>query len=82
MAVEADLPEGLPASLARIFVTRDRSKRTNGAMTLVDTEGLVAERYGTGLTYLVRPDQHVAARFERADPGRIAAAFARASGRA
>ena len=82
MAVEADLPEGLPADLARIFVTRDPSKRTNGAMTLVDTEGLVAERYGAGLTYLIRPDQHVAARFARADPGTIAAAFARATGRA
>ena len=47
---------------------------------LVDEAGLVTERYGRGLTYLIRPDQHVAARFQGA-PGdnELKAAYARAT---
>lgn len=49
---------------------------------LTDAEGLVAERYGQRALYVVRPDQHVAARL--ADPSRetVMAACARAAGRA
>jgi 3-(3-hydroxy-phenyl)propionate hydroxylase len=43
---------------------------------------LAAARYGTGMVYLVRPDQHIAARFRDATPAKIAAALARATGRA
>lgn len=46
----------------------------------VDAKGLVAERYDgkPGTTHLIRPDQHVAARWRRFDAGLIEAAIARA----
>ncbi|MGY6708493.1 MAG: FAD-dependent oxidoreductase [Rhizobiaceae bacterium] len=44
----------------------------------VDAEGLVESRYGTGLAYLIRPDQHVAAVLDRADAAGLEAALARA----
>ncbi|MCS6879509.1 MAG: FAD-dependent oxidoreductase [Geminicoccaceae bacterium] len=50
----------------------------------VPAEGLAAERWDArpGTTYLLRPDQHVAARFREPDPARIADALARLWGRA
>ncbi len=47
---------------------------------LVDTKGRVAERYDgrPGTTYLIRPDQHVAARWRSFDAAKIARAVARA----
>jgi 3-(3-hydroxy-phenyl)propionate hydroxylase len=48
---------------------------------LVDRAGWVAARYGTGKLYLIRPDQHVAARFATADGGAVEAALQRAQGR-
>ncbi|HWK13948.1 MAG TPA: FAD-dependent oxidoreductase [Rhizobiaceae bacterium] len=81
MAVEAELPE-TPEGVDRILVTADRSRRANGATTLIDAEGMVAARYGAGNIYLLRPDQHVAARFADPDTADIAAALARAMGEA
>jgi 3-(3-hydroxy-phenyl)propionate hydroxylase len=48
---------------------------------LGDPDGLVRARYGgaPGVTYLIRPDQHVAARFVRYDPGDLGRALARAT---
>ena len=50
---------------------------------LEDPRGLIAERLDArpGSTYVVRPDQHLAARFRIYDPAKVAAAIARASGR-
>ncbi|MDF0603126.1 FAD-dependent oxidoreductase [Psychromarinibacter sp. C21-152] len=47
-----------------------------------DSAGLVAERYdGTpGSVYLIRPDQHVAARWRQFDADKVAQAIARAMG--
>jgi 3-(3-hydroxy-phenyl)propionate hydroxylase len=47
---------------------------------LVDTEGLLKERYDgmPGTVYLLRPDQHVAARWRLFDQGKIKRALARA----
>ena len=47
---------------------------------LIDVDGWLARRYDgrPGTTYLIRPDQHVAARWRSFDPQRIAAAMARA----
>jgi 3-(3-hydroxy-phenyl)propionate hydroxylase len=48
---------------------------------LGDPDGLARTRYGgaPGVTYLVRPDQHVAARFARFDPDALRRALARAT---
>jgi 3-(3-hydroxy-phenyl)propionate hydroxylase len=48
---------------------------------LADADGLVEARYGSDLVYLVRPDQHVAARFERPTAAALAAALSRARGK-
>jgi len=47
---------------------------------IVDTKGLLAARYDAkpGTTYLIRPDQHVAARWRHFDPDQIKKALARA----
>jgi 3-(3-hydroxy-phenyl)propionate hydroxylase len=47
-----------------------------------DKEGLVARRFDArpGTAYLIRPDQHVAARWRRFDAGAVRAALARATG--
>jgi 3-(3-hydroxy-phenyl)propionate hydroxylase len=82
MAVEAELPEGLPDAVERVLVTTDPARRVNDAVTLVDREGLVAGRYGAGNVYLVRPDQHVAARFSDPSAADISRALDRATGRA
>lgn len=81
MAVESDLPATVPDGVTKLFVTRDRSRLANGATTLIDRDGIVAERYGAGMTYLIRPDQHIAARFASATGLEIAGAFERAVGR-
>ena len=81
MAVEAEIPNGLPAELTRIAVTGDAARRANDGSMLFDVEGLVARRYGAGNVYLLRPDQHVAARFRDPTGGEIVAALERATGR-
>ncbi len=49
---------------------------------ITDTRGLLAKRYAAapGTSYLLRPDQHVAARWRTFDEARIRAALARAIG--
>lgn len=55
-----------------------------GATVLRDAEGLAARRYDAraGTCYLIRPDQHVCARWRGVDSARIGAALARATGNA
>jgi 3-(3-hydroxy-phenyl)propionate hydroxylase len=81
MVVEAEMPADLPAEIDRVRVVSDPSQRANGATTLIDTNGLVEARYGAGMAYLIRPDQHVAARFDRANSSAIEKAWRRATGR-
>ena len=49
-----------------------------------DAEGLAAERFDAaqGATYLVRPDQHVCARWRTFDSAKIKRALDRATARA
>ena len=55
-----------------------------GLPNLEDPRGLVAQRYDAkhGTAYLLRPDQHVAARWRVLDAAKIKAAVARATGNA
>ena len=52
------------------------------ANVIVDVDGLLAARFDArpGTTYLLRPDQHVTARWREFDPTRVMAAWRRASG--
>ncbi len=72
IGVDADLPRlpGLP--VLRIGRRGD----------LGDPQRLAAARYGTGRAYLLRPDGHVAAVVDPADPAAVAAAWDRARGHA
>jgi 3-(3-hydroxy-phenyl)propionate hydroxylase len=82
MAVEAELPQETPPCVERIVVTHDPGRGGDNADTiLLDTEGLVTARYGAGMVYLIRPDQHIAARFCDATPVKIGTAMARATGK-
>ncbi len=69
-------------SETRIVAVADRPMAAAGVSVLVDRDGLAKARYAAepGTTYLVRPDQHVAARFRRFDADEIRTALARAGG--
>jgi 3-(3-hydroxy-phenyl)propionate hydroxylase len=53
-----------------------------GVKVIVDTQGLVAKRYDAtpGTTYLLRPDQHVVARWRTPSNAQLQAALFRAIG--
>lgn len=59
-----------------------RISTTPAPNALHDAAGHAHRRYGDGTTYLVRPDQHIAARFAKPTPETIGAAWNRAAGRA
>jgi 3-(3-hydroxy-phenyl)propionate hydroxylase len=69
---ERELPEetlsALPVRLVRV-----------ARASVEDSEGLVAQRYDAqpGTFYLIRPDQHVCARWRQLDPSKVRAALAR-----
>ena len=50
--------------------------------TYEDIDGWAAKRYGTRHSYLIRPDGHICAAFERLDAAAVRAAIARARGEA
>jgi 3-(3-hydroxy-phenyl)propionate hydroxylase len=57
-------------------------KATAGTTTIADVQGLAARRYEAkpGTVYLLRPDQHVCARWREFDLPSVRAAIARATG--
>jgi 3-(3-hydroxy-phenyl)propionate hydroxylase len=65
----------------RLVHVDGQAKDSAGGEILGDPEGLARSRYGgaPGVTYLIRPDQHVAARFARYDPEAVRGALARAT---
>ena len=70
---------GLPVPVHTVIIRAAGSPdEADGGFT--DTEGRACDRYDArpGTTYLVRPDQHVAARWRRFDPAAITVALARA----
>ena len=74
--------DGLGADIHRIGMTTSGGASDQGIRILQDTEGVANARYGAGKHYLIRPDQHIAARFSGADAAAINAAYNRAMGRA
>jgi 3-(3-hydroxy-phenyl)propionate hydroxylase len=67
-------------NVAEVAWTRVRAPVKTVGHDLVDRKGLLSQRYDgkIGTTYLIRPDQHVAARWRSFDDKKIAAALARA----
>lgn len=65
-----------------ILVTPRPAGAPNGLRVLEDYTGRYVERYDAqpGTVHLIRPDQHVAARWRALDPVRLEAALARATG--
>ena len=66
---------------ALLVARRASGSAPAGCAVVVDSDGLVARRLGgrTGTAYLLRPDQHVAARWRKLDAGAVQAAVARAT---
>ncbi|MEY3945220.1 MAG: 3-(3-hydroxy-phenyl)propionate/3-hydroxycinnamic acid hydroxylase, partial [Pseudomonadota bacterium] len=65
----------------RPFIIGPRALDVPGVDMLVDAQGWVAKRYDAqpGTAYLLRPDQHVAARWRQLDVARVRQALALAT---
>ena len=72
----------LPIPVETLVLARRAGAAIANARVLVDVKGVAAERYDGrgGTVYLIRPDQHVAARWRRFDLASIRAALGRATG--
>lgn len=83
LMVFGDDAVALPATPVPVRLLRIRPPGAPvAAGDVVDVDGLVARRYDAkpGTVYLVRPDQHVAARWRAFDAQRVQAAVSRALG--
>jgi len=71
-----------PVPVQVIWVTAPGAGAPAGMVTLHDRDGLMAQRLDArpGCGYLIRPDQHVAARWRALDVDRLQAALRRAIG--
>jgi 3-(3-hydroxy-phenyl)propionate hydroxylase len=78
------LPPALRPLVLTVAAAAPAGDGAVSACDLVDTAGVLSQRYDArnGAVYLIRPDQHVAARWRRFDAVAIAAAVRRASGHA
>jgi 3-(3-hydroxy-phenyl)propionate hydroxylase len=74
---------GMPVALQVLLIARHDGPAPDGLTLLVDHQGAAARRFGAtpGTTYLLRPDQHVAARWRWLDAAAVRAALARAIGK-
>lgn len=79
---QADALAAATVPVQTLVVTAHAGQAPGGLATVHDRDGLVAQRYDArpGTAYLVRPDQHVAARWRRVDTAAVQAALARATG--
>jgi 3-(3-hydroxy-phenyl)propionate hydroxylase len=86
-AVDAGLSRELKAlaggtiPLEVVLVAAKPGRAPDGLCVFADSRGRFGERYDSapGTVYLIRPDQHVAARWRAFDAGRVKAALARAT---
>jgi 3-(3-hydroxy-phenyl)propionate hydroxylase len=80
-AVTADAARELAGSNIPCRVIQVEGHAGNPATTILDAQGLAAKRYDArpGTVYLLRPDQHVCARWRAFDLARVRAAIARAT---
>jgi 3-(3-hydroxy-phenyl)propionate hydroxylase len=89
VASDLEAPSFAPPSFVMLHfgAASDSTRRATGDLGLVlitlRDDGLAARRYDArpGTCYLIRPDQHVAARWRRFDAAAVRAAIARATGR-
>lgn len=72
-----------PCQVVRIQAKNDSANSAQNKL-LIDTDGLIAKRYDLqpGTAYLLRPDQHVCARWRQVTPEKLKAAFDLAMGKA
>ena len=78
-----EMTDVLESEFARsLRVARIAPERSSGAHAFADVEGLASRRYDaqTGAFYLLRPDQHVAARWRTASVAEVRSALQRAQG--
>ena len=81
------LPDGLPSehrvplAVVVVAIPGGRTPSSPATVVLHDRDGLVARRYDArpGTAYLIRPDQHVAARWRRPTAAGVEAALLRAT---
>lgn len=80
--VMAGLGENLPLRPILVVSAGSAMGPRRDLRVVEDAEGLIAQRYDAApaTLYLLRPDQHVAARFRRIRFGAVRAALARATG--
>lgn len=80
----AALETGARLSVVVPAGTRPEAAGFDGIQVLEDAQGLVASRLGAapGTLVLLRPDQHLAARWKHWNPGAVRLALRRAQGRA
>ena len=78
-AIDALACEAIPVRALVVLPAGEQAPR--GAAGVIDSEGLAARRCDakSGTCYLIRPDQHVAARWRRFDGEAVRAALARAT---
>jgi 3-(3-hydroxy-phenyl)propionate hydroxylase len=78
----APLRANVPAVKVTPLIVASRLLNVPGINVIVDIQGLVAKRYDAkpGTTYLLRPDQHVVARWRQLNTTQLQAALARALG--
>jgi 3-(3-hydroxy-phenyl)propionate hydroxylase len=81
--VEQLVPLAGGAKVVAVVPAGGTAAARNGITVVEDVEGLAARRYGAapGTIYLLRPDQHVAARWQRWNAQAFERALARATGR-
>ena len=81
MGLAAHRHEAPAVGVGRLRVGGPLAEAPAGIHALCDVKGMIAERYDArdGSAYLIRPDQHIAARMRTASVDRIRQAVARAS---